>query len=109
MAPTTTRKRPVMTGLIVTADEEIFVASTRKEAIEILKFVSAPDAETVFPCGWEVRLTGDRLPREIDFPSDMYGSCNAPAVGTEHGFRCLAGHDHVSYTSDTYEQDLRDY
>lgn len=51
-----------------------------------------------FRCSWTIRLTGHRLPPEVDFPSDLYGPCDLPAAADAdgNGFTCLGGHAHRS-------------
>lgn len=91
--------RPVMRGTTVEAGGETFKFATPVEAIEALRFLSVADTEAVFRCSWAVELTGDRLPPEVDFPSDLVGNCDAPARGTARGWECFHGHSHVSGAS----------
>lgn len=82
---------------LVLADGEVVSLASAREAVEALKWVLAQDSvEDVFTCGWEIRLPASRLPEEIDFPGQMYGPCNALAVGTAGGWHCAHGHEHVS-------------
>lgn len=96
---------PVLKGSTIHLGDEQVEFSDRREAIEALRWLTQQEGvEAIFPCSWEIRLPAHRLPYEIDFPGQMYGSCNALVVGTARGWHGLCGHSHVS-GAQYYEED----
>jgi hypothetical protein len=100
---------------LVTRDSEGFTVSHAEVVFSGLPFVLATQVaqavaagHEVFACSWAVEVRGHAGPHEFD---DEYGECHrcmpfvegpriencgAPAVADERGFRCAAGHEHVS-------------
>lgn len=104
--------KPFVRGTVLHVDGETIDFMTARDAIATLKWLLAQDGvEAAFPCSWEIRLPASRLPEEIDFPGQMYGPCNALAVGTARGWHCEAGHEHVSgaqyYTEDEVAHNMQ--
>lgn len=94
-----------VSGKALHVGDETFTFDSAREAISVLKWLQAhPEVDEVFSCGWEIRLPASRLPEEIDFPGQMYGPCNAMAIGTARGWEYLHGHAHVS-GAEYYEED----
>jgi len=73
----------------LTAGDEEFTLPSYQEGLEALRFVSQPDVEDVFPCGWLVEA-------RYDDGSTYAVPCEAVATGTARGFTCLHGHGHVN-------------
>lgn len=97
--------------------EEVFVVRNGDDTYEFPTAAAAHRAldaldeanragRATFPCSWTVELTGSRRPYEVDFPSDLYGPCEAPAAEDADGagWACLAGHGHRS-DAEYYEAD----
>ena len=85
---------------VVRDGDDRYEFETATAAHEALDFIDAARREgrMVGPCSWTIELTGSRRPLEVDFPSDLYGPCNAPAADNANGWSCLAGHEHRSDT-----------
>ena len=90
-------KNPVLTNragvdFVVTVPNTDFewIFPTFAQALEALRFISQPKVEEVFECSW---LVQDGWTEDGEA---FIAGCAAPAIGTNRGFECFAGHGHVN-------------
>lgn len=88
MSKLPTLKRAGDSFVVSTPDHE-WILDTFEQGRKVLALLSRPDVAEVFSCNWMVQEGYTEDGEAYIVP------CEAPAIGTNRGFECAAGHSHV--------------